>query len=91
MNLSEVNDLFTGTFPSVIMSDMTEYWKDFLSIFHTLLLSIYANHFTIFFHDLMDSQPALLSWLTIYGNQYSCWSPNVWSVFTNLLRDLESF
>ena len=49
MNLSEVNDLFTGTFPSVIMSDMTEYWKDFLFIFHTLLLSIYANHFTNFF------------------------------------------
>ena len=76
IDLNEVNDLITGIFPSVTMSDMAEYWKDFLSMCDALFLSIHANHCTNAFQDLIDSQRAMLPWLTIYGNnQYSRWLP----------------
>ena len=45
MDLNEVNDLITGIFPSVTMSDMTEYWED-LPKCEALFLSIHANHCT---------------------------------------------
>ena len=71
MNLNKVNDLITGIFPSVIMSDMAEYWKDFLSLCDTLFLSVHANHCTNAFQDLIDSQRTMLPRLTIYdNNQY---------------------
>ena len=37
MNLNEVNDLITGIFPSVTMSDIAEYWED-LSMCDALFL-----------------------------------------------------
>ena len=46
MDLNEINDFITGIFPSVTMSDMAEYWKDFFSICDALFLSIHANHRT---------------------------------------------
>ena len=92
MDLIEVNDLITGIFPSVTMSDMVEYWKDFLSMCDALFLSIHANHCTNVFQDQIDSQRAMLPWLTIYdNNQYIRWLPYFWSVLTNLPRDGESF
>ena len=92
MNLNEINDLITGIFPSVTMSDMAEYWKDFLYMCDALFLSIHANYCTNAFQDLIDSQRDMLLWLTIYdNNQYSPRLPYSWSVFTNLPRDQESF
>ena len=92
MDLNEINDLITGIFPSVTMPDMTEYWKDFLSIRDALFLSIHANHCSNAFQDLIDSQRAIPPWLTIYDNsQNARWLPYFWSVLTNLLKDLESF
>ena len=42
------------------------------------------------FKDLIDSQRAMLPWLTIYyNNQYSRWLPYFWSVLTDLPRDRE--
>ena len=83
MDPNEVN-----VFPSVTMSDMVEYWKDFLSTYDALFLSIHANHCANAFQDLIDSQQTMLLWLTIYDyNQYSRWLPYFWSVLTNLLRD----
>ena len=60
MDLNEINDLITGIFPSVTMSDIAEYCKDFLSMCHTLFVSIHANHFTNAFQDLIDSQRSML-------------------------------
>ena len=65
MDFSEINDLITGTFPCVIMSDMAEYWKDLLSMCDALFLSIHANHCTNAFQDLIDSQRAMLPWLAL--------------------------
>ena len=91
MDLNEINDLVTGIFPSATMSNMAEYWKDFLSMCDALFLSIHANHCTNAFQDLIDSQQAMLPWLTIYdNNQYSRWLPYFWSVLTNLPRNRES-
>ena len=88
MDLNQINDLITGTFPSVIMSDMAEYWKDILSMCDALFLYIHAKHCTNAFQDLIDSQRSMLPWLTIYdNNQYSRWLLYFWSVLTNLLRD----
>ena len=57
-----------------------------------LFLSIHANHCTNAFQDLIDSQQAMLPWLTIYdNNQYSRWLPYFWSVLANLPRNRESF
>ena len=90
MDLNEINDLITGIFPSVTMCDMAEYWRDFLPMCDALFLSIHANIYA--FQDLIDSQRALLPWLTIYDNsQYSRWLPYFWSVLTNLPRDRKSF
>ena len=92
MNLNEINDLITGIFLSVTMSDMAEYWKDFLYMCDALFQSIHANHCTNAFQDLIDSQRDMLLWLTIYdNNQYSPRLPYSWSVLTNLPRDQESF
>ena len=71
MDLNEINDFITGIFPSVTMSDMAEYWKDFFSmcdaLFYLFMLTIVLMHFK----DLIDSQRAMLPWLTIYdNNQY---------------------
>ena len=72
MGFNEINDLITGIFPSVTMSDMAEYWKDFLSMCHTLFLPIHANHCTNAFQDLIDSQWVKIQWLTVPdNNQYS--------------------
>ena len=60
MDLNEVNDLITSIFLSVPMSDMAEYWKEFLSMCDALFLSIHANHCTNAFQDLIDSQLAML-------------------------------
>ena len=78
MDLNVVNDLITGVFSSVIISDMAEYWKDFLSMCDALFLSIHANHCTnaFQFQDLIDSQRAMLP----YNNQYYRWLPYFWSV-----------
>ena len=38
MDLNVVNDLITGVFSSVIISDMAEFWKDFLSMCDALFL-----------------------------------------------------
>ena len=90
MDLNNVNDLITGIFPSAIMSDMAEYWKD-LSMCDALSPSIPVNHCTNAFQVLIDCQRAMLPWLTIYGNNwYSCWLRYFWSVLTNLLMDQES-
>ena len=71
MDLSEINDLITGFFRSVTMSDMGEYWKDFLSVCNAFFLSIHANHCTNAFKDLTESQRVMLPWLAIYdNNQY---------------------
>ena len=44
------------------------------------------------FKDLIDSQRAMLPWLTIYdNNQYSRWLPYFWSVLADLPRDRERF
>ena len=60
---------------------MAEYWKNFLSMCDALFLSILANHCTNAFQDLIDSQRAMLPWLTIYDNiWYSYWLPYFWSV-----------
>ena len=68
MDLNEINDFITGIFPSVTMSDMAEYWKDFFSmcdaLFYLFMLTIVLMHFK----DLIDSQRAMLPWLTIYDN-----------------------
>ena len=73
------------------MSNMAEYWKCFLSLCDAFFLSIHANHCTNAFQDMIDSQPALLPWLTIYdNNQYSRWIPYFWSVLTNFQRDWEN-
>ena len=70
------------------MSDMAEYWKDFLPICDTLFVSIHTNHFANAFQELIDSQQSMPPWLTIYdNNQYSRWLPYFWSVLTNLMRD----
>ena len=72
MDLNEVNDLITGIFPSVTMSDMAEYWKEFSSMCGVLFLSIHANHCANAFQDLIDSRRVILPWLTIYDkNLYS--------------------
>ena len=60
MDLNEVNDLIAGIFPSVTMSDMAEYWKDFLSMCDALFLFIHANPCTNAFQDLIDSQQIML-------------------------------
>ena len=60
MNLNEINDLITGIFPSVTMSDMAEYWKDFLYMCDALFLSIHVNYCTNAFQDLIDSQRDML-------------------------------
>ena len=74
MDLNEVNDLITGIFPSATMSDMAEYWKEILSMCDAWFLSIYANHCSNEFQDLINSQRAMLPWLTIYdNNQHSRW------------------
>ena len=92
MNLNEINDLITVIFPSVTMSDMAEYWKDFFYMCDALFLSIHANHCTNAFQDLIDSQRDMLLCLTIYdNNQYSPRLPYSWSVLTNLPRDQKSF
>ena len=53
------------------MSDMGEYWKDFLSVCNDFFLSIHANHCTNAFKDLTESQRVMLPWLAIYdNNQY---------------------
>ena len=49
-----------GIFPSVTMSDMAEYWKDFLSMCDALFLFIHANPCTNAFQDLIDSQQIML-------------------------------
>ena len=59
MDFYEINDLIADIFPSVTMSDMAEYSKEFLSMFDALFLSIHANHCTNAFQDLIDSQPAI--------------------------------
>ena len=41
MDLKEVNELITVIFPSVIMSDLAEYWKHFLSMCDTFMCDIY--------------------------------------------------
>ena len=46
MDFYEINDLIADIFPSVTMSDMAEYSKEFLSMFDALFLSIHANHCT---------------------------------------------
>ena len=76
MDLNVVNDIITGIFPSVIISDMTEYWKDFLCVCDALFPSIHANQCTNAFQDLIDSQRAMLP----YNNQYYRWLPYFWSV-----------
>ena len=92
MDLNEVNDLITSIFPPVTISDMAEYWKDFLSMYNALFLSIHVNHCTNAFQDLIDSLRAMLPWLTIYDNtQYFRALPYFWSVLTNLPKDWESF
>ena len=92
MELDEVNSLTTCLFSSVTVSDMADFWKDFLSMCDALFLSIHANHCTDNFQDLIDSQRAMLPWLTIYdNNQYSRWLPYFWLVLSNLPRDRESF
>ena len=92
IELDEVNDLTAGLFSSVSMSDMAEFRKDFLSMCDALFLSIHANHCMNAFQDLIDSQRAMLPWLTIYdNNQYSRWLPYFWSVLQNLPRDRKSF
>ena len=92
MDLNEVNDLITGIFPSVTMSDMVEYWKDFSSMCDVLFLSIHANHCTNAFQDLIDSRRVILPWLTIYDkNLYSHWLIYFWPLLTNLSGDRESF
>ena len=88
MDLNEVSDLITRIFPSVTMSDIVKYWKNFLSMYDALFLSINANHCTNVFQDLIDSQQTMLPWLTIYDyNQYSRWLPYFWSVLPSLLRE----
>ena len=59
MDFYEINHLIADIFPSVTMSDMAEYSKEFLSMFDALFLSIHANHCTNAFQDLIDSQPAI--------------------------------
>ena len=57
-----------------------------------LLLSIHANHCTNAFQELIDTQWAMLPWLTVYdNNQYSCWLLQFWSELPNLPRDQERF
>ena len=63
MDLNETNDLIAAISQSVTMSDMAEYWKDFLSMCDALLLYIHANHCTNAFQELIDSQWAMLPWL----------------------------
>ena len=74
MDLNKVNDIITGIF-APDMSDVAEYWKDFLFIV-VLFLSIHAHCGTNTFQDLIDSQRATIPWFTIYdNNQYSRWLP----------------
>ena len=92
LDLNDLNDLITGIVPPVTMSDMAEYWKDILSMCESLFPSIPAHHCTNAFQDLIDSQRAMVPWLTIYdNNQYSCWLPYFGSVLKNLLMDRENF
>ena len=92
MDLNEMNDLITGIFPFSTISNIAEYWKDFLSMCDAFFLSVHDNHCTNAFQDLIDSQRAKLPSLTIYDkNQYSRWLPYFWSVLTNIQRNRESF
>ena len=92
MEFDEVNSLTTCLFSSVTVSDMADFWKDFLSMCDALFLSIHANHCTDNFQDLIDSQRAMLPWLTIYdNNQCSRWLPYFWLVLSNLPKGSREF
>ena len=92
MDLNEVTDLINSIFRPVIMSDITEYWKDLLCICDSFFLFIHGNHCTNAFPDLLESQQTMPLWLKIHDNdQYSCWLPYFWLLLTNLPRNRERF
>ena len=57
-------------------TDMADYWMDYLHMCGAMFLSTHANHSATNLQDLIDSQRAMLPWLTIYdNNKYSRWLP----------------
>ena len=92
MEHAELTELISNMFAAVPSSDMADYWKDFLSMCDALFLSIHANHVVNSFDDLINSQHAILPWLTIYdNNQYSRWLPYFWSVLSTLPEERQQF
>ena len=74
MESEELDDLVRRTFDLIPKTDMADYWVDYLHMCDALFLSTHANHSATNLQDLIDSQRAMLPWLTIYdNNQYSRW------------------
>ena len=92
MESEELDDLVRRTFDSIPKTDMADYWVDYLHMCDALFLSTHANHSATNFQDLIDSQRAMLPWLTIYdNNQYSRWLPYFWSMLSALPANRRNF
>ncbi len=88
---ADFNILVTNLFTHVETSDMSNYWRDFLSMTDALMQNVHAVH-VCNWEEYVSSLRAMLPWMIAYdNNRYGRWLPDFWAMLTDLPVDQVAF
>ena len=88
---AHLDNLITNLFTQVEISDMGNYWRDFLSMTDALMHNVHAVHICNW-EEYVSSLRPMLPWMVVYdNNRYGRWLPDFWAMLTALPADQVAF
>ena len=86
-----IDNLICGMFQDLEVSDMANYWIDFMSMVEVLMMNMYAVH-TCNWEEYLISLREMMPWLVIYDQtNYARWLPNFLVKLSSLNTEQKQF
>ena len=88
---ADLANIIAYLFIHLEISDMADYWRDFLSMIDALMQNVHAVH-VCNWYTYVSSLRAMLPWMVSYDkNRYGSWLPDFWAMLTSLRADQVTF
>ena len=88
---ADLKNLITNLFSQVEVSDMADYWRDFLSMTDALMQNVHAVH-SCNWEEYIISLRAMQPWMVAYdNNKYGRWLPDFWAILISLPAEQVAF
>ena len=86
-----IDNLICSMFQDLKVSDMANYWIDFMSMVEVMMMNVYAVHMCNWEENLMSLRE-MMPWLVVYDQtNYSRWLPDFWAKLSSLNTEQKQF